>query len=135
MTGRRLHTIAETLAGGVTGACLITTIVALLQQDWPRALYTATLLAAALLAWWATTRWHAHRTPPAGTCTHPAAVPVISTVTGQTLAALCPACGAQLPADAIATPAVFAGLRADAAAIHGILTDLDTSRPSEGRAP
>lgn len=68
-------------------------------------------------------------------CTHAAAVPVESAVTGQVLAALCPACDAQLPTDALTTPAVFAGLRADAAAIHGILTDLDTSRPSEGRAP
>ncbi|GAA0402902.1 hypothetical protein GCM10009530_63590 [Microbispora corallina] len=31
-------------------------------------------------------------------CSHPAAVPVESVVTGQILAALCPTCGAQLPA-------------------------------------
>ncbi|MFI7630244.1 hypothetical protein [Microbispora rosea] len=61
-------------------------------------------------------------------CTHAAAVPVESAVTGQVLAALCPACDAQLPAETITSVAAFAGLRADTAAIHGILASLDTSR-------
>jgi len=61
-----------------------------------------------------------------GGCTHAQAVPVESVVTGQVLAALCPVCDAQLPAEALTSSVAFAGLRADTAAIHGILTGLDT---------
>lgn len=42
-------------------------------------------------------------TPPTR-CTHTSAVPVESTVTGDVLAALCPDCGVQLPAEFLTCP-------------------------------
>lgn len=132
MTGRRFHALAAVVAGSAVGFATVTAAVAVARQDGRGAALAAVLLGGALLVWWAaspaasvsTATRRASAARP--TCTHALAVPVESVVTGQVLAALCPACDAQLPADALTTPAVFAGLRADAAAIHGILTDLDT---------
>ncbi|OPG12527.1 hypothetical protein B1L11_14185 [Microbispora sp. GKU 823] len=106
---------------------------AVAHQDWRRAIITLAWAAAALLVWWAAkpARRPApvnRRTPTTArpSCTHATAVPVTSTVTGQVLAALCPACDADLPASVLTSSAAYAGLRADTAAIHGILSGLDT---------
>ena len=132
MSVRRLRSLAAVAAGSVTGFATVTAVFAIAHQDVRRAIIAAAWAAAALLVWWAAQPATppspaARRAPaPRTTCTHAGAVPVTSTVTGQVIAALCPACDAQLPADALTTPAVFAGLRADTAAIRGILTGLDT---------
>ncbi|OPG13656.1 hypothetical protein B1L11_06625 [Microbispora sp. GKU 823] len=109
---------------------MVTAVFAIAHQDWRRAVLAVALLAAALLVWRAarpvgSPRPATRRAPAVRPgCTHPAAMPVTSTVTGQTLAALCPACDTQLPTSVLTSSAAYAGLRADTAAIHGILTDL-----------
>ena len=78
---------------------------AVAHQDGRRTIIAAALLGAAVLAWWAaqpaTPSSPVARRAPATrtTCTHAGAVPVTSTVTGEILAALCPACDQQLPAE------------------------------------